>query len=268
MFKLYSNMADFLGDPKFPNKAIKSPRGLQIRYFQDLYKQYSRLEFSHMKDRPFAIAGVENRLCKAYGTKGGFGIFDDGPGNGLFHRSLLWQRAERDEENRPLPWLSAIVFPIESNISVPSWSWMAYSGGIDYLDPKFEQTDWEKTDIHPPWTRGNDAAHAAETTYHDTGIELIATAREYSVASSRVGDFKLLYDTELNKSDGSRVQCVVVARSKEGGAVSKRKHYVLLVVATTSTGPGGDKIYKRVGAGHVLGKHISFDKPGIPVRIH
>jgi hypothetical protein len=261
-------MADFLGDPKFPNKAVKSPRGLKIRYFQDLYKQYSRLEFSHMEDRPFAIAGVENRLCKAYGTKGGFGIFDDGPGNGLFHRSLLWQRAERDEEDQPLPGLSAIVFPIGSNVFVPSWSWMAYSGGINYLDPKFDKTDWEKADIHPPWTRGSETARTAETTHHDAGIELIATARDYNVARSRPGDFKLLYDIELNSSDGGKVQCVVVARSQEGRTVNERKHYVLLVVSTTLTGAGGDKVYRRVGAGHMLGKYIVLDKPGTPVRIH
>jgi hypothetical protein len=261
-------MADFLGDPKFPNKAIMSPRGLKIRYFQDLYRQYSRLKFSHMKDRPFAIAGVENRLCKAYGTKGGFGIFDDGPGNGLFHRSLLWQRAELDEEEKLLPWLSPIVFPIESRVSIPSWSWMAYAGGIDYLDPIFEKTDWEKADIHPPWTRGNEAGRAAETTQHDAGIELIATARDYNVARSRPGDFKLLYDTELNRSDGSKVKCVVVARSKEAGSMRERKHYVLLIVSTALTGNGGDKVYRRVGSGHMLGKYIALDQPGTPVRIH
>jgi hypothetical protein len=263
MFHLYSNMADFLGDPKFPSKAMAS-RGLQIRYFQDLYKQYSRLEFTHFKDRPFAIAGVENRLWKAYRTKGGYGIFDDGPGNGLFHRSLLWQRGE----DEPLPGFSAIVFPPESNISVPTWSWMAYKGGIDYLDPPFEKTDWEKSDIHPPWTRGGEAARMAETEHYDAGIELVARARDYNVAGSRIGEVRLVYDTELNSSDGIRVQCVVVAKSKEGKTNNEKRHYVLIVVSTNLTGAGGDKIYKRVGAGYMLGKYIALDKHSTPVRIH
>lgn len=261
---LLSNMADFLGDPKFPDKAMASPRGLKIRYFQDLYKWYSRLAFSHIEDRPFAIEGVENRLRKAYGTKGGYGIFDDGPGKGLFHRSLLWQRGEDEEP----PGLSAIVFPPGRKVSVPTWSWMAYRGGIDYLDPPFEKTDWEKADIHPPWTRYNDeTAPAADTIYHKAAVELVATARDYNVAGSRVGEVRIVYDTERDKSDGNRVQCVVVAKSKEEKTDAEKRHYVLIVVPTKLTAAGGDKIYKRVGAGYMVGKYISLDKPGTPVRI-
>lgn len=258
-------MADFLGDPKFPDKAMASPRGLKIRYFQDLYKRYSRLAFSHIEDRPFAIEGVENRLRKAYSTKGGYGIFDDGPGKGLFHRSLLWQRGE---DEPPLPGLSAIMFPPGRNVSVPTWSWMAYRGGIDYLDPPFEKTDWEKADIHPPWTRhSGETAPAAETTHHEAGVELVATARDFNVAGSRVNEVKIVYDTERDRSDGSRVQCVVVAKSKDGRTDAEKRHYVLIVAPTKLTAAGGDKIYKRVGAGYILGKYIGLEKPGIPVRI-
>jgi hypothetical protein len=257
-------MADFLGDTNFPSKAMASPRGLKIRYFQDLYRQYSRLEFTRFEDRPFAISGIESRLWKAYGTKGGYGIFDDGPGNGLFHRSLLWQRGE----DEPLPGLSAIVFPPENNVSVPTWSWMAYKGGIDYLDPVFEKTDWEKADIHPPWTRGNATTGAAETTPRDASIELVAVARDYNVAGSRIDEAKLIYDTDRNRSDESRVQCVVVAKSKDGRTDSEKRHYVLIVALTKLKGAGGDKICRRVGAGYMLGKYIALGKPSTPVRIH
>ena len=262
---LFSNMADFLGDPKFPDKAMAVSRGLKIRYFQDLYEMYSRLAFSRIEDRPFAIEGVENRLRKAYGTKGGYGIFDDGPGKGLFHRSLLWQRGA-DEQ---LPGLSAIMFPPGRKASVPTWSWMAYRGGIDYLDPPFEKTDWEKADIHPPWTRyTGDTATEADTTRDDGAVELVATARDFNVAGSRAGEVKIVYDTERDRSDGSRVQCVVVAKSKEERMELEKRHYVLIVVPTKLLAAGSDKIYKRVGAGYMLGKYISLEKPGTPVRIH
>jgi hypothetical protein len=257
-------MADFLGDPKFPDKAMTSSRGLQIRYFQDLYKQYSRLEFTRIDDRPFAIEGVENRLRKAYRTKGGYGIFDDGPGNGLFHRSLLWQRGEDEAP----PGLSVIVFPLGRNVSVPSWSWMAYRGGIDYLDPPFEKTDWEKTDIHAPWTRSSgEISGAVETTHRAAGMELTATVRDYNVAGSRPDEAKIVYDMERDRSDGSRAQCVVVAKSKDGKTDKEKRHYVLIVVPTKLTGPRGEKIYKRVGAGYMLGKYIALDKPGTSARI-
>jgi hypothetical protein len=35
-------MADFLGDPNFPEKAMRThSRALKISWFQELYKQYS-----------------------------------------------------------------------------------------------------------------------------------------------------------------------------------------------------------------------------------
>jgi hypothetical protein len=41
----------------------------------------------------------------------------------------------------------------------------------------------------------------------------------------------------------------------------------LIVVPTQLTVPRGEKIYKRVGAGHMLGKYIVLDKPGTSARI-
>jgi hypothetical protein len=254
-------MADFLGDPNFPDKAMKTPsRGLKIRYFQDLYWQYTRLEFTRNDDRPIAIRGLENRLRKAYGTKGGYGIFDDGPSGGLFHRRLLWQRGEEEAS------MTKIVFPVERKISVPTWSWMAYKGGIDYLDPPFQKVEWEKNDIHPPWTRGGNKD--SETTHDDVDIDLVATARDFNVAGSRAEDAKIVYDTERTASDGERVQCVIVGKFKEGRSDQDKRHYVLIITPTKSTGAGGEKIYERVGAGYMLGKYIVLDKPGTAARIH
>ncbi|KAF4884934.1 Cyclin-dependent kinase 2 [Colletotrichum fructicola] len=143
--KMQNDMADFLGDPRFPDKAMKEKsRAVRIRYFQDLYRRYSQLEFSHIQDRPIAIAGLENRLLRAYTIEGGYGIFDDGPGKGLFHRSLLWQRNEEEGA------LKAIDFSLRPDSAAPTWSWMAYEGGIDYLDPPFQETEWERTDVEPP----------------------------------------------------------------------------------------------------------------------
>ncbi|KAJ8131727.1 hypothetical protein O1611_g1897 [Lasiodiplodia mahajangana] len=253
--KMRHNMVDFLGDPKFPSKAMNSRRGLKIVYFQDLYKQYSRLDFTRVEDRPFAIDGLENRLRTAYETKGGYGIFDDGQGKGLFHRSLLWQRPEAPE-GALVPWLSRIAFSPERNVSVPTWSWMAYQGGIDYLAPEFDKTDWETGDIQPPWSNTNGMpAHSPKT-------KLVATARDFNVAGSREAEAKLIYDTDRQRPGGTRrVQCVVVAKSKHGQVNADRRYYVLIVEPTDSTNDV-EKVYERVGAGFMLGKFITLDKPG------
>ncbi|KAI1739891.1 hypothetical protein F4680DRAFT_448505 [Xylaria scruposa] len=261
--KMHNNMADFLGDPNFPNKAISVQRSLKIRYFQDLYKQYSRLSFTHIEDRPFAIEGLESRLRSAYKTDGAYGIFDDGPGKGLFHRSLLWQRGE----DNPSSWLSLIDFPVGRRITVPTWSWMAYQGGIDYVDPPFDQTVWEKDDIHPPQIKSNDLKAPNTHSIHSDSMELFATAREFNVTGHQEGEVKLVYDTHKSKLDGMRRQCVVVAKSKEGRKVQDKKYYVLLVSPLSSSVDNFDNIYERVGAGMMLGRFINFNEPGKQARI-
>lgn len=280
-------MADFLGDPNFPNKAISVQRGLRIRYFQDLYKQYSRLNFTHIEDRPFAIEGrmhlqsyivphcfqprasewvktnmmraaVENRLRTAYGTDGAYGIFDDGLGKGLFHRSLLWQRGE----DQPSPGLSHIVFPPGRRVTVPTWSWMAYRGGIDYVDPPFDQTVWEKEDIHPPRI-----TNSPSSMHTHARMELLAVVRRFNVAGHQEGEVKLVYDTEKSRSDSMRLQCVVVAKSREGQTPQQKKYYILLVSPLNSLGDDDYHVYERVGAGVMLGRFIVFNEPGQRAKI-
>jgi hypothetical protein len=259
-------MADFLGDPNFPDKAMRVPsRALKIEYFQGLYKQYSRLGFTRWEDRPVAIAGLEKRLQKAFKTKGRYGIFDDGNKNdgSLFHRSLLWQRArEVDEKGDGKP-LEVIPFSAERNFHVPSWSWMAYKGGIDYTDPPYRSATWETSELIPPWTCGG---------YQDPDanedVAIAAVARNFNLKGRDPEEVKITYDTDKG-SEQKRVQCVIVARSNDARSDLDRRYYVLLVILTQ------DKLEnerwvkcKRVGAGFMLGKYITLDQPGTEIRIY
>jgi hypothetical protein len=258
-------MADFLGDPNFPAKAVRN-RGLKISYFQGLYRQYSRLNLTMSDDRPFAIAGLEKRLQKAYETKGGYGIFDDGSKDdgGLFHRSLLWQRGEEDGDVQEL---EPIEFPRKRNIHVPSWSWMAYKGGIDYADPEFGKAEWEINDIVPPWTRGQ--VRSTDSAPQDGVVAITATVREYVEAERRPNQAKLVFDgRRTSGSDGQRAHCVVVARSNEIGLDDKQRLFHVLLVEPMHEQTGrGDRFYRRVGAGCMLGKYIVLDRPGTSARI-
>jgi hypothetical protein len=272
-----SNWEDFLGDPNFPEKAMASPRGLKIRYFQGLYKQYSRLAFTHIEDRPIAIAGLENRLRTAYGTKGGYGIFDDGRTGGLFHRSLLWRRGDDEislerihvprgsSENRQVP------------LAVPTWSWMAYKGGIDYLDPPFKQVDWEKNDIHPPWTKRNEngSGERSRDALNDPedGRILVAIVRGFDYNFPPTQDASIVYDVVKGGSDGDvrrNIGCVVVAREKGDKEIRVKSHFVLIVVPVANRGEqesGRPKVYERVGAGYMPGRCISLAGEGIVAHI-
>ncbi|KAK1445830.1 tryptophanyl-tRNA synthetase [Colletotrichum melonis] len=191
MTKLDNNVAAFLGDPRFPTIAMNSPRGAKIHLYQDLYKQYSRLQFSRNEDRPFGIAGLEKRLIQSFKTHGGYGVIDDG--GGLLRRSLLWQRGSDSTLDR-------IIFPAERDLEVPTWSWMAYKGGIDYLEPPFDGVDWEKSEIQSPW-----ANKSPDGFYHTSdkslGISLSAVAREFSQLDAGHSASKLIFDNPA-KSDG------------------------------------------------------------------
>jgi hypothetical protein len=260
-------MADFLGDPRFPFKAMNTQsRALKISYFQELYKQYSRLEFTRPDDRPFGIAGLEKRLLEAYKTPGGYGIFDDGTtaDGGLFHRSLLWKRGEEEDD---APEMLPIDFPAKKNIHVPSWSWMAYTGGIDYADPPFKQAEWETRDIVPPWTRGN--VHNTSSAPLNGFVTISATVREYLPTTEKEGEVRLVFDqVRASGSHGREAYCVVVARSNQRKLVKLRKrYYVLLVSPTQQRSDRGAQAFRRIGVGYMLGKHIALDTPGTPAVI-
>src|SRR5215469_7798924 len=104
-----SNKAAFLGDPNFPNIATNSTNGGRIRLYESLYKQYSRLQFSRDYDRPIAIAGLEQRLIRAFDTQGGYGVFER-----YFGRSLLWQR------DSDVARMEKIDFPGEQQFRMPT----------------------------------------------------------------------------------------------------------------------------------------------------
>lgn len=258
-------MAEFLGDPNFPSKAMRKSRAWRIEYYQDLYKLYSRLHFSRYEDRPFAIAGLEKRLRQAFRTKGGYGVFDDGDKfeRGLFRRSILWQRGgEKDFEKGLVP----IEFPAHRHIRVPSWSWMAYRGGIDYVDIPGGTADWETDDILEPWTRGFGSTTGSAP--QDGVVAIPAIVRDFNVADRQPGDVKLRYDTERTRgSNGQRAQCVVVAKDDSGRREGWKRHYVLIVAPKHAASGRGRSVYERIGAGYMLGKYIGLATAGIKAEI-
>ncbi|KAL6704961.1 hypothetical protein ACN47E_007506 [Coniothyrium glycines] len=260
---MYNNLAKYIGDPHFPDKVVKANKAGKITSFQNLFRQYSRLDFTRDQDRPFAIAGLEKRLRRALDTKGDYGIFDDTatPDGGLFHRSLLWQKGEEQKDSE---YLTPISFT--NNVRIPTWSWMAYKGGIDYTDPPFRSANWETRELKAPWTRGN--LRHTDTGPQQGDVALLAMVRTFAVAGRRGDEVRLSYDTgRTSASDGQAAQCVIVAKAKEARSDSERRHYVLLVTPTRQAEARGEKVYERVGAGYMLGKFIRLEEPGVAAKI-
>ena len=142
--------ASILADPRFPKKLVYTSRDESIRACQDLYRRYSRMAVSYLPDRPIAIAVLERRLIRSLRIKGGYGVLNDG--RGLFRRTLLWRGGAEVRA------LRRIAFPADLEMTIPSWSWMAYDGGIDGMDMSFGETEWQPDEISISPTAGDQAA--------------------------------------------------------------------------------------------------------------
>lgn len=251
-------MVEFLGDPDFPQKVIHANRAAEITSFQSLFRQYSRLELTRDNDRPTAIAGLEKRLHGALKARGGFGDRDDG---GLFHRSLLRRKGTELARDH---FLTRISF--NANLRIPSWSWMAYKGGIDYTDPPFQSADWETKEIIPPWTGGG--LRHTDTGLHHGDVTLSAVVRSFAVHGRGHNEVELTYDTgKTTASDGQAASCVVVAKAKKAHSDAERRFYVLLVTPMQQMTGRGERVYERVGAGYMAGKFIALEKEGVRAKI-
>jgi hypothetical protein len=180
-------------------------------------------------------------------VKGGYGVFDEGLTRGLLRRSLLRRRGNDTIS------LSRIHFPPESMLSyVPSWSWMAYTGGIDYLEPEFNSYECE--DLVSPWS-STKPLHV-NTDPQTSNVALVATAREYDLGVAVPGEGELIFDTP-GGSLHPMTLCVVLGKASGSPNSETQRHYILVVAATAKQDRGGNKLYDRVGAGYLPGKCIS-----------
>ncbi|KAI3324604.1 HET-domain-containing protein [Xylariaceae sp. AK1471] len=265
--RMKNNQAALLGDPKFPKVATDSPKGGQIRLYELLYKQYSRLQFTKAYDRPLAIAGLEQRLIRAFDTQGGYGVFTR-----YFGRSLLWQRDTTASQA-----MKPIQFPKTQQYQVPSWSWMAYEGAITFMDLPFGEVDWEEKEMRSPWSplspvlsysaissssyqdiASNASWHTANT---NGRIDLTAKARDFLAAA----DTFIVYDRG-ERPNGRVVKCVIVGRKKLSADFDGRQLHYVLVVAQKSDG-GHHARYERIGVGALPASSITLEGPGTAVQV-
>lgn len=228
---------------------------------------YSRLAFSYQRDRPIAIAGLEKRLIQSFGVHGGFGVLDD-DGPGLLRRSLLWCRGS-DEAS-----LHRINFDGDERLQVanevpppPTWSWMAYKGGIDYLNLPFGKVEWEQVDILSPWSSAPVGAwYSSDPGTSITGLSVIA--RDFDIGDTTRWNERIIYDTPKESGSWPGLKCVVLGRTLNPEQhVLESTHYVLLVrQKTPQTGRGGP-FYERVGVGYMPGCRIQWDQPVVLARV-
>jgi hypothetical protein len=236
-----------LGDPQFPGFVSDKGNQNRIILFRYLFEIYSKLALSNLTDRSVAISGLESRFASAFGTEGCYGIFQC-----YLHRSILWQRSgDKMERINPSPHLL--------EWKVPSWSWMAYKGGISYIDIPFEDVEWSNAVKCFPDTTIKFELQAPVREFLNCTIKPRNQTTECAILAE--GDERgwLKFDVE-DIPNIQRLKCIVVGRKYKQyfwrrQEADEEAHYILVV---TQRLEGGHRTYERVGVGCIQRRHISF----------
>jgi len=246
--RMKNRKASFLGDSNFPHSVDAYVKGMKIQLFQDLYERYSNLALSFTADRPIAIKGLEKRLIRTFGTTGGYGIYDL-----YLHRCLLWQRSEHP--------LKRIVSSHGKRI--PSWSWMAYDGGIKYMDVPFGEVSWTK-EITSPFAKSrlDISGRCCENENEVVVPEVKAPA--WDIVDMELQSRQVFLDNPTRTLDGP-YKCAIIGESSLHATDERQTHYVLIISRPRGVGDAG--VWERIGVGYMERRHIALGGPRIEVRI-
>jgi len=257
-----------VGDPNFPAYALRhdNGRGNRIWLFTKLFEQYSTRAFSHPEDKPVAIDGLIQRMNDYFGESCVAGLF-----RGFWGRCLLWRRADDTQAMKAIdfdldtPNNPGLVVPVprRTHKAAPSWSWMAYEGGITFLAVPDGSLAWNSQIKLPFINRGRTSWIA--TSRYDDSVALRCEAMDFDVvsASSELEAY-IQYDGG-DASPSEPTKCIIVGSHKQFENDEGRQHYVLIVRSKPGASSGNS--YERIGVGHMLGKFIRFEQPAVVITI-
>lgn len=244
-----SEYASLLGDPEFPRLLYDGSSGAKILRILGLFSKYSRLGLTRDYDRPVAIAGLQKRLQSTIEVGGDFGILDARDTRGLLRRTLLWRRGLGVSSIKPIDFPNSKGHP-----PIPSWSWMAYNGGIDYLNLGFDHWDWEY--LQSPWNQQHERK-IAEVDLDTSKITLVAYAQACNLDAASGRELELYLDNPERLQ--SKPWCAVLGKAKNPPNENDHRHCVLLVSQTLDRKSHSNRIHKRIGVAIVPGRCLSQD---------
>ncbi|KAL6691323.1 heterokaryon incompatibility domain-containing protein [Trichoderma pleuroticola] len=228
---LRNPQSQVLSDSNFPVSSLKYHKDERIRLIQHINHTYSKLHLTMATDRPKAILGLQTRLARAFESNVSYGIYER-----YLQRTLLWQAEEQGN-------LSRISY--QDGRSPPSWSWMAYTGEIKYLEIPFEQVHWSGNPKSPFRFSGHEVQ--CDNRLHAEAKQLLLLFGETELLS------RVTIDSKEYTFDQNSWRCIVVGKDKVANEDGEIVHYVLLV-RSVSCAP---RTYERVGVGALLAGHIS-----------
>jgi hypothetical protein len=211
-----------------------------VKFIHFLFEDYSNRDLTEPRDRLVAASGLEARIAGALNCRSKYGIFET-----HLHRNLLWQASDKK--------MARIAY--EKNQGVPSWSWMAFSGGIRFMEIEMGSVSWVRV-------LAFDDERDSAALIADVGKFQNCTSKpdgdRYTI-SNFSGKKKgwIQYDVESGKK-GHKEHCVVVGRAEE--SASTYHYYILIVVPTREDGE-----YTRIGVGMVRSSYVKRLRAGVRI---
>jgi hypothetical protein len=240
--RLKNETAMFLSDHDFPASALANFEGNRIYLIQWLFERYSKCGLTKPTDRCVAISGLQKRLGETFKSAWRYGIFEK-----YFHRCLLWQR--HGHKMRRI------------DRGVPSWSWMAYTEAITYMQIPPEEVEWSG-DVRWPSRVPEDDALGAVIEAPARRLQLDAdgehwgqqVAEETRKRMSRCFIFDQVDEMEL--SELQRVLYAVMGRSKRENGLEDPYCYVLIIRPLENA---SNQAYERMGVGTCKQSDLSLE---------
>lgn len=210
-----------------------------MEFIHFLFENYSQRGISKDTDRCVAASGLEARIARALECDSRHGIFQK-----HLHRNLLWQASDREMER----------IAYNNNQHVPSWSWMAYSGGVQFIVVKVGSVSWVD---ELAFDDERDSAALIADVGNFQECTLKSDGDRYTI-SNLFGEKRgwVQYDVKSDRKFHEE-QCVVVGRTE---STSEDYYYILVVVPTEKDGE-----YKRVGVGMVRTGCVEKLRPGVRI---
>ncbi|KAI1537951.1 hypothetical protein PtrSN002B_009247 [Pyrenophora tritici-repentis] len=213
-------------DPSFPDRLLKSGKERTVEFIHFLFENYSKRGLTKDTDRCVAVSGLEARIARALECNSRHGIFQK-----HLHRNLLWQASNREMER----------IAYDNDQHIPSWSWMACSGGIRFMEVEIGSVSWAD-ELAFDDERDSAALNADVGKFRKCTLK--PGGDRYTISNFFGGKRGWVhYDVKSGRREHEEL-CVVVGRAEE--KASKDHYYILVVVPT-----GEDGEYKRVGVGMV-----------------
>ena len=219
----------FILDPDFPQRLTRSGYDRTVDFIQFLFEKYSQCGLTNKSDRDTAISGLVKRIESALKTEGRYGVF-----RCFFSRLLLWKRSD-EEKTGPIDYEGRMV---------PSWSWMAYNGGIDFMSNSRLMVPGSK-DLR--FDTDREALVVKIRQFENCQME--QEEKEHAIVANlgRVGSLWFDVATKVEFR-----HCVVVGM-RGGQEKDPQKTYYILVVREKPL----EKKYERLGVGEVKACYVS-----------